>query len=509
MTRFSTEELEDLYENAPCGYLSLQPDGRIDRVNATFLTWTGHGREELLGRHFHNLLNVAGKIYYETHFAPLLRMQGFFNEVALDLVAKDGIRIPVLVNAIERFDSDGNPSFIRITVFNATDRRLYERELLGARDALAVANDRLKAVNEELTGTNRQLDRANRELQAFYEALPVGIFRADENGRIVQASDRFCKLFGVDTADQWLSVLDSEDPMATAAQWHDAIHDNAPFATRYQVGGDDDAPRCIEMKAVPITGSEGGASAFVGTVEDVTEAVRIEAQTRQIARDAAVRQLTGGMAHNLNNILMVIMGGLEILEQRFVTRPETHEVVQRTLLATERAAALVSRLLVYSGYSPTRHDRLEIDPRVNDIATDLANRVGQLHPLTFDLCAPGAAVELDTRMLQEAIEELVANAVAAMPAGGEIHLATRRSRDDDQTEYSGIVVSISDRGVGMDQATLEKAHEPFFTKREVGQGLGLGLSLVDGIARIAGGELRLRSIIGKGTTAELHLPVGR
>ena len=82
------EDLEDLYENAPCGYISLSPDGRIVKSNLTFSTWTGFTPEALIGRRLRDLLNTSGAIFYETHFAPLLRMQGFFNEVALDLVSR-------------------------------------------------------------------------------------------------------------------------------------------------------------------------------------------------------------------------------------------------------------------------------------------------------------------------------------------------------------------------------------------------------------------------------------
>jgi phosphoserine phosphatase RsbU/P len=130
------EDLEDLYENAPCGYLSLRMDGRIAKANQTFCRWTGYVPDELVGKRVHDFLNIAGRIFYETHFAPLLRMQGFFNEVALDLVRKDGESFPVLVNAAERKDAGGRPLFIRLTVFNATDRRKYERGLLKARDEL-------------------------------------------------------------------------------------------------------------------------------------------------------------------------------------------------------------------------------------------------------------------------------------------------------------------------------------------------------------------------------------
>ena len=128
------EDLEDLYENAPCGYLSLGADGRIVKSNRTLSTWLGYPPEELLGKRLRELLNVAGQMFYETHFAPLLRMQGFFNEVALDLVTPDGNSVHVLANAAERRDANGALIFTRVTLFPATDRRRYERDLVNAKE---------------------------------------------------------------------------------------------------------------------------------------------------------------------------------------------------------------------------------------------------------------------------------------------------------------------------------------------------------------------------------------
>lgn len=144
------ESAEELYENAPCGYFSTLPDGTFVRVNQTFLTWLGWSRAELVGRkRFQELLTLAGKIYYETHYAPLLRMQGAVNEVALDLVGSDGQTLPVLVNTVQKRDLLGQPLINRTTVFNARDRRQYERELLLERrkaEQAAEAKARLLAV---------------------------------------------------------------------------------------------------------------------------------------------------------------------------------------------------------------------------------------------------------------------------------------------------------------------------------------------------------------------------
>jgi PAS domain S-box-containing protein len=138
------ESAEDLYEHAPCGYLSTLPDGTIVRINQTLLDWLGHSRDAMLqGIRFQALLTIGSKMYYETHYAPLLQMQGFVSELALDLVHADGRVLPVLLNARQRRASSGTPLFNRITVFDATDRRRYERELLLARrKAEQVAKDK-------------------------------------------------------------------------------------------------------------------------------------------------------------------------------------------------------------------------------------------------------------------------------------------------------------------------------------------------------------------------------
>lgn len=128
------QDAEDLFENAPCGYLSTTLDGTIVKVNRTFEQLTGMSREELLGKQrFQQLLAPGGRIYHETHYAPMLRMQGEAKEIALEMVCADGSRLPVLVNSVVVDDADGNPQAIRTTVFEARDRRRYEEELLQAR----------------------------------------------------------------------------------------------------------------------------------------------------------------------------------------------------------------------------------------------------------------------------------------------------------------------------------------------------------------------------------------
>jgi PAS domain S-box-containing protein len=167
------ESAEDLYEYAPCGYLSTLPDGTIVRANHTFIEWTGASREALLaGRKFQTMLTVGSRIYYETHYAPLLRMQGAVNEIALEVVRDDGRILPVLANSRQKRDADGTPLFNRITLFDSTDRRRYERELLLARrkaeqiakdkaDLLAMLSHDIRNPLNALMGVAQMLDRSD------------------------------------------------------------------------------------------------------------------------------------------------------------------------------------------------------------------------------------------------------------------------------------------------------------------------------------------------------------
>lgn len=135
------EDLADLYDNAPCGYVSLSPGGRIVKINRTLTGWLDREGDALLGEPFNALLSFGGRIAYETHLAPLLRLQSRVDEIALDLLHADGSKLPMIANAAEKRDADGDLLFTRLTLFKAVDRRTYERGLVAARsEADARAN---------------------------------------------------------------------------------------------------------------------------------------------------------------------------------------------------------------------------------------------------------------------------------------------------------------------------------------------------------------------------------
>jgi sigma-B regulation protein RsbU (phosphoserine phosphatase) len=138
------DSTEDLYENAPCGYLSTLLSGQIVKVNGTLASWLGYTRGQLVGRSFSDLLTVGGRIYHETHFAPLLAMQGRVGGVALELKTAGGERLAVLVTSVVKNGAEGEPRLIRTVVFDAGDRRAYERELLHARQEADRERERLR-----------------------------------------------------------------------------------------------------------------------------------------------------------------------------------------------------------------------------------------------------------------------------------------------------------------------------------------------------------------------------
>ncbi|MDP5183553.1 SpoIIE family protein phosphatase [Blastococcus sp. BMG 814] len=148
LERLLDEDPADLYENAPMGYLSTLPDGRVVKANRTFCAWTGRAPEDLLDHRFQDLLSVGGRVFYNTHLLPLLRLQGMVREIAIDITRIDGSLLPCLLNAVEVRDEDGAPLLVRATLFEATARRRYERELLAAQRLAEESEARSRVVQK-------------------------------------------------------------------------------------------------------------------------------------------------------------------------------------------------------------------------------------------------------------------------------------------------------------------------------------------------------------------------
>jgi sigma-B regulation protein RsbU (phosphoserine phosphatase) len=192
--RLPRDDAEELYDSAPCGYLSTLMDGTIVRINSTLLRWLGAERSATVGRRrFSDLLTAGGRIYHETHFAPTLRLRGEIGGIALELRAGDGSRLPVLVSATVKYDGDGEPLLIRATLFEASDRRAYEEELLRRRKAAEEARGRAEAATRDAEQARRQAERASRvaeraqrDAEAARRQADRGRTRLEEAFRVLQ-----------------------------------------------------------------------------------------------------------------------------------------------------------------------------------------------------------------------------------------------------------------------------------------------------------------------------------
>ena len=255
---------------------------------------------------------------------------------------------------------------------------------------------------------------------------------------------------------------------------------------------------------------------FYGMGRDVTDRKQLEDQLRQSQKMEAVGQLTGGLAHDFNNMLTGIMGGLDLAKRRIAQGrvEEAASFMDTATTAAERAAALTHRLLAFSR-------RQTLDPRAVDINTLVASvedllvrTLGEQVALALALGPDLWATRTDPNQLESAILNLAINARDAMPNGGQLTVETANITLDiaqhagpdriDPGDY--VLVSVSDTGAGMPPEVLAKVFEPFFTTKPIGQGTGLGLSMVYGFVHQSGGHVGIYSQPGIGTTVKLYLP---
>ena len=374
-------------------------------------------------------------------------------------------------------------------------------------DDLSRLNNEQATTERRLIKANLELDRANRELGAFYESLPIGIFRADIAGRVEHANKRFCTLAGASSPAEWLGRIHGEDAESVNRLWRKTILHGVPFDSVHRQLNEGRPDRHVEMKAVVLRDENAKNIGIVGLVEDISERARIEEQQREIERYDAIQQLIGGLAHNLNNIMMVMLSSAEQLSDELPSQHALHAAALNNMAATERASLLTRRLLAYAAAAGMFSGKVEVDSTIEAICRDLGTELGDRHEVSMSLGAPGETIKIGPDLFVETVQELVRNAKAAMPQGGIIRLSTTLGLEHHPANRCVAVIMVADEGVGMDEETLRHAKEPFFTTREVGQGVGLGLSLADGMARIAGGILAIRSQPGKGTVVELRLPV--
>jgi PAS domain S-box-containing protein len=238
----------------------------------------------------------------------------------------------------------------------------------------------------------------------------------------------------------------------------------------------------------------------LAVTRSMTERRELEDQLRHAQKMEAVGRLAGGVAHDINNVLTVIDTNAELLHDAIADRPDVVEDLREIQKASAHAAMLTRQLLAFSRKQVIAPKLLTLDPLIQDLVDMLRRLIGTGVTLTTDFCASSARVLADSSQIEQVILNLVINARDAMPNGGELVIRTDRV----ESNGSWVRISITDHGVGMDEATRERIFEPFFTTKP--NGTGLGLATVYGIVRQSGGELEVESEPGRGTTMRVLLP---
>ncbi len=235
----------------------------------------------------------------------------------------------------------------------------------------------------------------------------------------------------------------------------------------------------------------------------VAERAKVEDQLRQAQKMQALGQLTGGIAHDFNNLLTVIQGSADMLRRPDLKEDRRKRFAEAIVEASARAAGLTSQLLAFARRQPLQPEVIDVNAMIAGM-TDLLDRtLGERFSIRTDLSAEICVVEADRAQLASAVLNIAVNARDAMPDGGTLKIATQLVHEE-----SGnlVAICVTDGGTGMDEDTLARAMEPFFTTKGAGKGTGLGLSQVYGFATQSGGDLRIESAPGAGTTVHILLP---
>ncbi|MBR0828317.1 CHASE3 domain-containing protein [Bradyrhizobium manausense] len=275
--------------------------------------------------------------------------------------------------------------------------------------------------------------------------------------------------------------------------------------------------RHLVVSGRPMRDGQGAISGAVLVYHDATASRETERQLHQSQKLDAIGKLTGGVAHDFNNMLTVISGNTETLVSELKEQPEPQRVAKLILEAADRCAELIQHLLAFARKQPLRPRNVEINAALTDIAKLLRPTLGEQIQIETALEQGAVTSHIDPSRLTNAVLNMAINARDAMPGGGKLLLETHKVELDEAYAQANpgvvpgpyVMVAVSDTGTGMSKEIQEQAFEPFFTTKEVGKGSGLGLSMVYGFVRQSGGHIKIYSELGHGTTIKLYLPPGQ
>jgi two-component system, cell cycle sensor histidine kinase and response regulator CckA len=465
-------------------------EGKLTYVNKAFLRVMGYGsQEEVVGR------SAADFCHSSEEASQVMTRLGESGKWAGEMSArkKDGTAFLVeLVGNIVRGGS-GKAIAMMCSFSDITERKQAEMKLQESEDRFRSVVNNIP-IGVTVVTPDMKVISANPQMYEWYPELDV-------------SNQPFCfKVFNYPPGEDVCSYCPVHLTFADG-EIHEALTDTP-------------SPEGIchyRIISSPIKDSGGKVIAAIELVEDVTERKRIEAQLRQAQKMESIGTLAGGVAHDFNNILTVIIGHGNLLEMKMDMNNPLTSNVQQILAAANRAANLTQSLLAFSRKTPS-----ELKPvNLNDIVTKVEQLLVRLlrEDIHFKIALTGedATIMADPTQIEQVLINLATNARDAMPKGGRLGIGTDVVELDQEfikvhgygTPGRYVALSCSDNGVGMDKETAQRVFEPFFTTKEVGKGTGLGLAIVYGIIKQHSGYINCYSEPGKGTTFRIYLPLTR
>jgi PAS domain S-box-containing protein len=383
---------------------------------------------------------------------------------------------------------------------------------------VAVRDVTSRKVLEALHQKEAQALRESEErLRFFVKYSPAAIAMLDKEMRYLVASDRWLADNGLvgrdlrglshyfvfpDMPDRWRLV----HRRALAGETVESEEDS--------LAKPDGGIQWLKWGARPWRDAMGNIGGIVLLTEDITDRKRMEAQLQQSQKMDAIGQLTGGVAHDFNNILTVITGTIGILADAVTDRPDLSSIARLIDDAAERGARLTKHLLAFARKQPLQPREIDVNALVLEAAKLLHLTLGEQIAITTQLSDDAWTALVDPNQLTTSILNLALNARDAMPGGGTLVIETRNvyldegyaSMNSDVRVGNYVMIAVSDTGTGIPTHLLERVFDPFFTTKEVGKGTGLGLSMVFGFVKQSEGHIKIYSEEGHGTSVKMYLP---
>ena len=397
-------------------------------------------------------------------------------------------------------------------------RRQYE----GARYLLEKeqAADRLEELvlerTGQLKGANEQLLAAQESLTMALDAAQMGTWDLDLVHDTARRSTRHDRTFGYGSLlPKWSRAIAKkhvlpEDHEAFEAAFRQAL-ETGRFRLECRVVWPDDSVRWVIAEGRLYRDDHGEPARLAGVIADVTDRRHAEERLHQAQKLEVIGQLTGGVAHDFNNLLTAVLGNLELAMLRTQDK-KLLQILGSASTAAARGAKLTEQLLAFARKQHLAPRVVNLNEIISHMGDLLFQTIGATARIETVLEKDLWAVMIDVTQLELVILNLAINGRDAMPHGGRLTVATRNIGASDRIRPEALpvrdyaAISVTDTGTGMTQDVVAKAFEPFFTTKEIGEGTGLGLSQVLGFAQQSGGEVRIDTRLGKGTTITLYLP---